>query len=213
MSPLAGDPDMPGLLSPDSDSDSDGALSPTLPDLFGRPTPDVEAATEDARSDATLSPQRPGPWALFGRMGAEEVTETKEGDGVLGAEEATEAEEGDGAMKFPPTRILVPSDNFRLRMYVRTIFVCVPARAHARALLDRYLSPCRSLSEEVFKANARIHKFKPITGPTPDTAQLQFLGNIIRIRQDIIRIRQNLKARKGRKGWKRQSYMNVTRKP
>ena len=89
-------------------------------------------------------------------------------------------------MKFPPTRILVPSDvqfsyNFRLRMYVRTIFVCVPA--HARALLDRYLSPCRSLSEEVFKANARIHKFNPITGPTPDTAQLQFLGNIIRIRE------------------------------
>jgi hypothetical protein len=183
MTPLADDPDMPGLLSPDSDSDSDGALSPTLPDLFGRPTPDVEAATEDARSDATLSPQRPGPWALFGRM-----------------------EGGDDAMKFPPTRILVPSK-------VRTIFVCVPARAHARALLDRYLSPCRSLSEEVFKANARTHKFKPITGPTPDTAQLQFLGNIIRIRDDIIRIRQNLKARKGRKGWKRQSYMNVTRKP
>ena len=65
-------------------------------------------------------------------MGAEEVTETKEGDGVLGAEEATEAEEGDGAMKFPPTRILVPSDNFRLRMYVRTIFVCVPACACTR---------------------------------------------------------------------------------
>ena len=101
MPPLADDPDMPGLLSPDSDSDSDGALSPTLPDLFGRPTPDVEAATEDARSDATLSPQRPGPWALFGRM-----------------------EGGDDAMKFPPTRILVPS-------YVQFLFACLHVHTHA----------------------------------------------------------------------------------
>ena len=67
--------------------------------------------------------------------------------------------------------------------YVCTYNFCLRACTHARALLDRYLSPCRSLSEEVFKANARIHKFKPITGPTPDTAQLQFLGNIIRTRE------------------------------